>query len=399
MTHTPRRLPVMRLAGGCALIALLAGCEGAARFDEPARDRPASVAAPAPGPAAGRPAADARGVIAYPNYRVAEARANDTVADVARRVGEDPQALADFNGLFPGYRLRAGETLALPEGAGTGGGGATGGAGNRDIAAIAGGALARADGGTGTISASPLDSTTATPPGPATGAGPGGSTRHRVARGETAFSIAQLYGISPRALAEWNGLGPDFAVREGQTLIIPPRAAEGTGRDTAAAAPPAVAAPGGQSPVPAPPSARDPLPRETVAPAPPPSPDLGTSQTPQQAQARFLRPVDGAVRRGFGVGGNEGIDFAAPAGTTVRAAGDGEVALISKSVGDSVIVLVRHDDNLYTVYSNVAGAKVEKGQRVARGEPLAQVLPGEPGYVHFEVRRGTEATDPAPFLE
>lgn len=388
MTHKPRRLPLMRLAGVCALAGLLTACEGAARFDEPARATPAPAA-----PAAGRPAADERGVISYPNYRVAVARDNDTVADVARRVGEDPQALAEFNGLFPGYRLRDGEMLALPDGRAPGSG--PDGAGNRDIAAIAGGALDRAEGTSGAISAAPLDDTPAEDPDAAAADEPGGSTRHRVARGETAFSIAQLYDITPRALAEWNGLGPDFSVREGQTLIIPPRATAENGRETA----PAVAAPGGQSEVPEPPSSGDPLPSETAAPEPPPSPDLGNSQTPAKAQARFLRPVDGAVQRGFGAGGNEGIDFAAPPGTTVRAAGDGDVALISKSVGDSVILLVRHDDNLYTVYSNVTGPKVEKGQRVARGEPLAQVVPGEPGHMHFEVRRGTEATDPAPFLE
>ena len=45
--------------------------------------------------------------------------------------------------------------------------------------------------------------------------------RHRVGRGETAYSIARLYGVSVRALAEWNGLGPDLAVRENQYLLIP----------------------------------------------------------------------------------------------------------------------------------------------------------------------------------
>ena len=45
--------------------------------------------------------------------------------------------------------------------------------------------------------------------------------RHRVERGETAFSIARLYDVPVRTLAEWNGLGSDFSVREGQFLLIP----------------------------------------------------------------------------------------------------------------------------------------------------------------------------------
>jgi LysM repeat protein len=44
---------------------------------------------------------------------------------------------------------------------------------------------------------------------------------HRVARGETAFTIARAYNVSAKALADWNQLGSDMAVREGQTLIIP----------------------------------------------------------------------------------------------------------------------------------------------------------------------------------
>ena len=45
--------------------------------------------------------------------------------------------------------------------------------------------------------------------------------RHRVEAGETAYSIARLYGVSVTALASWNGLGPDLAVRENQELLIP----------------------------------------------------------------------------------------------------------------------------------------------------------------------------------
>lgn len=367
---------------GVALLAAmaLAGCEGAAQFGR------STPAAPAPAPQSPGTA---------PASGVAMARQGETVADVARRIGADPQALADFNGLYPDYRLRAGEMLAMPEGA-------AGAAGSRDIAAIAGGALDRAESGStdSGIRSAPLDG----------GSGPFSSTpsaplddgqlRHRVAPGETAFSIAEIYGVSPRTLAEWNNLGPDFAVREGQSLIIPPRGTAGVAPAAPPSPPPAVAAPGTPSAVAPPPSAADPLPREAAAPpAPPPSPGLGASQNPGGAARGFLRPVDGAVLRGYGAGGNEGIDFAAAPGTTVRAAADGEVALISRATGESLIVLVRHPDNLYTVYSNVTGAQVEKGQRVSRGEPIARVVEGSPGFVHFEVRRGTQATDPGPLLE
>ena len=87
-------------------------------------------------------------------------------------------------------------------------------------------------------------------------------TRHKVARGETAFSIARSYNVSAKALADWNGLGADLAVREGQYLMIP--TPTGAPVEEVAAA---ETAPGNGSPTPTPPSAKDPLPDEKVAPA------------------------------------------------------------------------------------------------------------------------------------
>jgi len=45
--------------------------------------------------------------------------------------------------------------------------------------------------------------------------------RHKVSRGETAFTISRLYNVSIRSLAEWNGLDSNFTIREGQYLLIP----------------------------------------------------------------------------------------------------------------------------------------------------------------------------------
>ncbi len=74
------------------------------------------------------------------------------------------------------------------------------------------------------------------------------------------------------------------------------------------------------------------------------------------------------------------------------------MALVSKSVGAKYIVLLRHADNIYTVYSNVAQVKLTKGDKVTRGQPLGVVAEGTPSYLHFEVRKGTQSVDPKPFL-
>jgi murein DD-endopeptidase MepM/ murein hydrolase activator NlpD len=342
---------------------------------------------------ANRPEADARGVISYPGYQVAVAQNGDTVASVAARVGLRPDELAKYNALAATDAVRSGEVLALPgrvaAAAPTGSGprviGATGAAPAVDVTAIATTALDRVQPSTPAPAA-------AAPAGPE-------PTRHKVARGETAFSIARTYNVSAKALAEWNGLGPDLSVREGQFLMIPTVVA-------GAASPPAPVetAPGVGSPTPTPPSAQEPLPNENPtrasAPVPnvPASPDLGADRT-AASSTKMAMPADGAIIRGYAKGKNEGIDIGAAAGASVRAAADGTVAAITKDTEQVPIIVIRHADGLLTVYAGVDGITVAKGDKVKRGQGIAKVRSASPAFLHFEVRRGVESTDPTAFLQ
>lgn len=328
---------------------------------------------------ADRPAPDSRGLISYDSYQVAIARRGDTVADVATRIGLTPAELAAFNGRTASDELRVGEVLALPSRVA----GTTTGTGT-DIASIAGAAIDAAGNGTPTANTPQL---------------PNGQepVRHRIGRGETAYSVARLYGVSVRSLAEWNGLGPDLAVREGQYLLIP------IVIETAAA--PSEAARPGDSVAPLPPSAANPLPSgiETAT-----LPDLASTGTgtatpapaaaaPAQAAARLAAPVGGSILRAFG-SGNEGIDISATSGTPVRAAADGTVAAITQDTDQVPILVIRHPDGLLTVYANIQNISVSRGDRISAGQTVAQVGPGDPSFLHFEVRRGFEAVDPTDFL-
>lgn len=330
-----------------------------------------------------RPAPDARGVITYPTYQAVVARRGDTVATVAERAGMPVETLASYNGLQSGDRLREGEVLVLPGAAGPGTGA---GAGQIDITTLASGAIARAE------------QNGATAPGATTtGAAAAEPLRHQVQPGETAYSIARRYGVSPRALAEWNGLGPDLSVRSGQTLMIPV-AAEGAGAPPVAT----TSAPGEGSPTPVPPSAAAALPRETPpaanrpAPATPKSPDLGAQRS---TQSRLAMPATGPIIREYAKGSNDGIDIGADPGSTVRAAEAGTVAAITRDTDQVTIVVVRHDDNLLTVYANMGSVTVAKGDKVRRGQAIGAVRGQAPSFLHFEVRQGFDSVDPMPFLK
>jgi len=366
-----------------------------------------------------RPQPDSRGVISYPDYQVAIAQRGETARDVATRLGIDAAELARHNAIETDTAMRGGETLVLPSRVGDGSG-------------------MPSSAGSGPIAVTSLDGGGQSAP---SGAEP---VRHQVRRGETVFTIARLYDVSARSLAEWNGLPADMEVREGQFLIVPrPQSiADAASSQTAALpaaqtsdaprppsvpsdlslpspqtqsqpqtgaatpTPPATTSPGQGSPTPVPPSASQPLPDDDPAPAgqgtsaaaptPPPVADMSSQRT---EGPRLAMPVDGRIIRAYARGRNDGIGIGAPAGTQVRAAAAGTVAAITRDTEQVPILVVRHENNLLTVYANIDDIRVERGAQVTSGQTLATVRQGDPSFLHFEVREGFESVDPMPYLQ
>ena len=318
------------------------------------------------------PQPDARGVISYPGYQVAVAERGDTVQTVARRVGLPANELATHNALPLSVVLRQGEIIALPRRVSEPGQNTPG---ALDVLDIASSAIDRADGSPGLPAGDQPD-------------------RHQVAPGETAFSIARRYNVPVETLADWNGLGPNLSLRVGQFLLIPTRAA------TEVAAVTVIETPGTGSATPLPPSSTQALPTEDVRPvatAPAPEP-LEDRQTAASDASRLLMPVQGRIVRPFEKGKNEGIGIAADAGARVIAAESGTVAAITRDTDQVPILVLRHDDNLLTVYAGVEDVAVEKGDTVSRGQAIAVVRAATPPFLHFEVREGFDSVDPSPYL-
>ena len=377
-----------RLLVGIGLATALAGCSEPLDFD--LRDSfgasPSTTEA-ARSATAARPEPDARGIISYPGYQVAVARPGDTLARLAARIGANTDRLARYNGMQPGDNLRPGEIIALPARVAEPEGGPI--RAESDIATLADDAITRADGGR-EIETSDLDAA------PRTGAQP---VRHKVERGETAYSIARLYDVPVRTLAEWNSLGPDFTVREGQFLLIPVSQdvddSQPEGRETAAVTPP-----GSGSPAPEPPSAERPLPEEETRPAaekpePVAAPDLGDTE---QGDARMIRPLEGPIIRDYDKGRNEGIDIAGDPGAEVRAAAEGRVVAVTEDPDGRPIAVIRHADGLLTVYSSLGSLDVANGDTVTRGQVIGALPTEGTTALHFEVRDGIESLDPNPML-
>lgn len=110
---------------------------------------------------------------------------------------------------------------------------------------------------------------------------------------------------------------------------------------------------------------------------------------------------------GFGQSGrmwkstHQGIDFAAPYGTPIRAVVPGVVIASGWAGAYGNSVTVRHADGSTSRYGHQSRIAVRVGTRVGRGALIGYV--GSTGnstgnHVHFEVRKNGRAVDPTPWL-
>ena len=124
----------------------------------------------------------------------------------------------------------------------------------------------------------------------------------------------------------------------------------------------------------------------------------------------FLRtPLDGArVTSGFGMRAHpvlgytrqhQGIDFAAPHGTPVLAASDGEVVQIGSLSGYGRVVTLQHPEDRSTRYAHLSAfaAGLKLGDRVRQGEMIGKV--GRTGiatgnHLHYEIAEAGQQIDP-----
>ncbi len=214
------------------------------------------------------------------------------------------------------------------------------------------------------------------------------ATTHTVVAGETAYSVARRYGVTVQQLAVANGLAESMTIRTGQRLTIPAGSAVAT----------LETAPGVGSPTPVPPSASKPLPTKTppaaATPVDKPANDLGKTRT-AASSSRLQMSSSGSITRAYKKGVNDGIDIAAPAGSSVKAAASGTVAAITKDTDQVPIIVVRHADGLMTVYANVEGVTVKKGESVKKGQTIGKARSGP---LHFEVRQGFDSVNPSDYL-
>lgn len=98
---------------------------------------------------------------------------------------------------------------------------------------------------------------------------------------------------------------------------------------------------------------------------------------------------------------HDGIDIPASSGSAIVAAAQGKVIFSGWMRGYGKIVVLKHANNLNTVYAHNSKNLVGKGDRVEQGETVARV--GQTGrasgaHLHFEVRKNNRVIDPMKYF-
>jgi murein DD-endopeptidase MepM/ murein hydrolase activator NlpD len=162
---------------------------------------------------------------------------------------------------------------------------------------------------------------------------------------------------------------------------------------------------GARAPAAAPPVAAVATSTPAAAPNQPMARSAPTAARPDDAPS-FIWPLPGRLIVYFGSAAgdrpNPGIDLAAPLGTDIHAAADGVVAYAGNELkGYGNLVLVRHRGDFVTAYAYASKLLVKTNDNVHSGQVIA--TSGQSGnagapLLHFEIRKGSTAVDPVPYL-
>ena len=246
---------------------------------------------------------------------------------------------------------------------------------------------------------------------------PGSYFTIKLRAGESLAEVAQHYGVNKDDLLALNEI-PNDQILAGGDLRVP---AYGRLRELRAAQTDSM------SPAERPPMAakRRSASADAAVPIPRPRPEDAAPEqraswldhdwlrpftgagAPNPADApRLLWPVQGRIISNFGAKPtgerNDGINILASRGTPVRAAAAGTVAYVGEELKNyGKLVLIRHEGSYVTAYAHSDAVTVRPGEQVTRGQTIGYA--GTTGDVsepqlHFELRLGTKAVDPKPYL-
>jgi len=177
---------------------------------------------------------------------------------------------------------------------------------------------------------------------------------YRVSPGESVYSIADKFDINPQQILRDNNIAEASHLKIDQTLILRGAKPEFSYRD--------------------------------------------------RLDKKFMYPIKTRITSYYGPRWgriHEGIDFAAPTGSPIRAVSSGRVVYSGWASGYGKVVIIEHQKGLRTLYAHNSSLLVRNGERVGRGEVISRS--GNTGnstgpHLHFEVQVNGRPENPLNYL-
>ncbi|MEN9763307.1 MAG: hypothetical protein RI906_3133 [Pseudomonadota bacterium] len=131
------------------------------------------------------------------------------------------------------------------------------------------------------------------------------------------------------------------------------------------------------------------------------APAAATAAKSAEETSAFSWPAPGRVLQPFADPTNMGIVIDGKAGEPVLAAADGRVIFSGTGPrGYGNLLIVKHDDDLLSVYGHNRSLLVKEGDAVTRGQRIAEIgnSDAERAQLRFEIRRQGKPVDPMRYL-
>ena len=228
---------------------------------------------------------------------------------------------------------------------------------------------------------------------------------YRVRKGDTLYSIAFLNGLDYRDVARANNISPPYTIYVGQNIVLdvntavpePAESARSSAKVTTSPEPAESSRSTGEVAI---------VSTPPQFPGPPENVNRMDSSQPDSKLTAGLNwqwPLRGKLIKRFSLrpgNVNKGVDIRGNDGDRVNAAADGVVVYVGEQKRYGNLVIVRHNDEYLSAYSNNQEIRVHEGEVVKQGQVLASIGSNAPKgeTLHFEIRLKGEPEDPLRYL-
>lgn len=118
-------------------------------------------------------------------------------------------------------------------------------------------------------------------------------------------------------------------------------------------------------------------------------------------QGSWEIPMKGEITQGYKGDLHHGIDIAAPEGTVVRSAREGDVSYVGWHDIYGNVIIIDHGKGMQSVYGHLSGLSVKVGWPVLAGGKIGSC--GSTGkstgpHLHFEIRKNGTCVDPMSYF-